>query len=695
MTTTIINGAGMVVSLGTDDRSKRVVPVTPEQIPQHLPIYFLFAQRGKGRALVDSTSRAAIFGDATFDERGLYFNHATLFCNETNAQANSHVIQRVLPTDAGPRANAILWLDILETTVDRYQRLPDGSIAVDELGDPTIISTTPGIKAKWVKTIRATVSDQETFGNKTQAQGDQTDPDTNAHSVRYPIFELEEYCEGADGNNTGFRLFAPTAANGASMPTKMMNQYQTYPYIFQVLSRPDANTSPKPVKTLTGETQVMFTFKQGVINPTTARSLGWDQIILQSYNQIDVPGYPDIFGRVNKMSVYYANIQTITALMYGYEADFIDANSDITEDPASAGLLNFVTGVSSQNIPYESYVFVDSQTSVRMSEYSNIMLEGGSDGTMSNEMYEAAVITEMARYADTTDVVQDLAGNPESYLYDSGFSLDGKFALAQFISIRKDTLTVLGCHTVGEPELTEAEEHSVAVSLRTRLQMYPESTYFGTPVMRAMIMGRSGLVRDSLFTKPVPLTFEINSKFSKYMGAGNGAWKSGSSPEGAPGNIISRMKNINITWTPENVRNQNWDVGLNWIQRYDRDSFIFPHYKTVYNDDTSVLNSMLTASAIAQLNKVGYACWLEYVGRSDLSGAQLCDRCNAFISQRVDGKFDNRFTIIPEATITDTDNLRGFSWTLPIKLGADNMRTVMTTYVEAYRKADLTTPTGA
>lgn len=60
---------------------------------------------------------------------------------------------------------------------------------------------------------------------------------------------------------------------------------------------------------------------------------------------------------------------------------------------------------------------------------------------------------------------------------------------------------VLGTHTVGDRELTASEEHSLAIALRTRLQMYPESDYFGTPVLRGMIVGRSGKLRNSQFTK--------------------------------------------------------------------------------------------------------------------------------------------------------------------------------------------------
>lgn len=695
MAQTIVNAAPMVVNLGTNDKSTVQVPIAAEQIPQHLPVFFLFTQRGAGRSLVDGNAANQIYGELSFDPRSDYYNHATAFFNEAIAQGNSCMLERLVPTDAGPKANAVLWLDVLETTVDRYQRNPDGSIALDEFGDPTIIGTAPGLKSKWVKTNRATVSDQENFGSETQAAGDQTDTNTSTQSVRYPIFEIEETGYGADGNNTGFRLWAPTATGGNSLPTKMMNQYQIYPYMFAVIERENENATPKLDPTIQGETSVMFTFKSGVVNPATEQALGWDVRIVNAYNQIDVPGYPDIYGRIGRFFVYEDNVDVVTQLMYQYESDFINSNSDITEDPASHGLMNFVTGVSSANVPYETYIFVDSVTSVRMSDSSNVYLEGGSDGTMSNEMFETLVNAAMDRYADVQDSVQDIAVNVESVIYDSGFSLDTKFKLAQFISVRKDTVVIMGTHTVDEPKLTESEEHSVAVSIRTRLQMFPESTYFGTGVTRAMIMGRSGVIRNSEYTKRVPATFELINKFSRYMGAGNGAWKSGSSPSAAPGSIVQRLKDLNITWISENVRNQNWDVGLNWVQHYNRSQYFIPAYKTVYADDTSVLNSIFAAFAIAQLNKVANACWREYSGVDYLSAAQLCDRCNAFVTSHVANKFDNRFIIIPEATVTDLDSLRGFSWTLPIKIGVDNMRTVMTTYVEAYRKADLSTETTA
>ena len=72
-----------------------------------------------------------------------------------------------------------------------------------------------------------------------------------------------------------------------------------------------------------------------------------------------------------------------------------------------------------------------------------------------------------------------------------------------------------------------------------------------------------------------------------------------------------------------------------------------------------------------------------------MTNAQLEEQVNLFVANLVKDKFDGKFVIQPNATVTELDNLRGYSWTLPIKIYANNMKTVMTTYVEAYRMTDL------
>ena len=136
------------------------------------------------------------------------------------------------------------------------------------------------------------------------------------------------------------------------------------------------------------------------------------------------------------------------------------------------------------------------------------------------------------------------------------------------------------------------------------------------------------------------------------------------------------------------MRNRNWDVGLNWVTRYDRTSYVFPAIKTVYGDDTSVLTSYLTACAIIQLNKIAHKAHRTFSGISGLTPAQFTKRVNDFVSEQVRGKFDDRFVIRPRAYFTSLDEVRNYSWTLPIDIWAAGMKTVMTTYVVARRIED-------
>lgn len=687
----IVNAAAMVIDYGTEDKSTKQLPREAELVPQHLPKFYIFAQKGPSTPeLVSGPERDQMYGAESFNYRGKYANHSTVFANLVNAEGNACMLQRVIPDDAGPESTIIAWLDVLPTTVDLYERNADGSITTDVLGDPIITGTGAGYKVKWVVTHHATKQALlDTYGQLTIQPGDQTDLATSTQSQRYPIFEMKVASQGEYGNLVGVRMWAPTIKSVAAMPTKMMTKEAAYPYFISLIRRPDAVSAPRVVQTLFGEQRVMVTFKPNVIDPLTDSRLYAGDVLISAYENLTDLRYPKLYGDFQNLHVYQSNIDLLLGLFHAAETPHIDSFSDFSAAATDKHLFNFVTGVSSYNVPYHSFVFVDATNSVRFSEYTNVYAAGGSDGTMTHASHALLVKNEVTRYLDPNDEVQELAVNVESTIYDTGFPLDTKYALCSFIAQRRDTFVILSTHDVEDRILTAAEEHSLAVALRTRLQMYPESDYFGTPVMRGMIVGRSARLRNSQYVKHLPLSAEIAIKSARYMGAGNGKWKNGSHFDGAPGSVVDYMYDINITWVPTSVRNRNWDIGLNWVQSFDRRSYFFPALKTVYDNDTSVLNSYFTAMAICQLNKVAHSAWRQFSGVSHLSNAQLVSRVNDFVTARTQGRFDSRFVIRPDAFMTDSDLLRGFSWTLPIKIWAANMKSVMTTYVQAYRMDDL------
>lgn len=678
----VVNAAPAVDDLGTSDISGAQVATVSKPAPQHLPKFYLWTQKGPDdlEQLLVGAERELIFGEATFQMGSAYANHATLFANKANELANACIIKRLVPPDAGPKSNLTLWLDVLPTMVDLYARNSDGSIKVNAMGDPTVIGTADGFKAKWVVTSRNTEGQE--LGGYTIQTGNQRDPITGATSERYPIFDFVVYSKGAYGNGLGIRFWTPNV-NTDTIPYSLMDQSKAFPYFFQIVDRPTPTSTAVVQKTLFGEQNIMTVFKPDVRDPVTSQELFIGTRVTGSYGNLTDPRYPVELPPFGGFHIYQQYVDQLVAAFHEKEIPFIDQFSDFSAEPGDAGLFNIISGMSTYGVPYYSFVFSNDDDAVTFTKFTDVTAAGGSDGTMNDTIFDEMVAAELVRYRDRKDPLMDLAYNIESFFYDSGYSMATKLAIPSFISQRHDTFAVLGTHTFGGPKLTESQEHASAVALRTRILNYPESSYFGTPAMRAMIMGCSGVIRNTPYR--VPATYEVLAKFAAYMGAANGEWKGTEKPDGNPGNVVESLTDLNMFFVPESVRNRFWDVGLNWIQRYDRETYFIPAYKTVYTDDTSVLTSAITVAAICTLNKIGHKAWRTFTGVSYLTNLQLCERVNDFVRNEVKNKFDNRFVIRPAAVMTDLDVNRNFSWTLPIGIGAPGMKTVQTLYVEADR----------
>lgn len=686
----IVNAAPMVYQLGIQDLSTTQLARQAEAIPQHCPKFFLFTKKGPtSPQLVVGDERIRMFGEESFDVRGIYANHATVFANLINAQGNSCMIQRVIPEDAGPAANITIWLDVLPTTVDVYERNSDGSIKRDSNDDPIVTGTADGYKVKFVRTFDSADVNLANFGAAKISAGDQVDSTTGTQSQRYPIFELKATARGAYGNNAGFRIWAPSTDNASSLPTEMMAKKRAYPYHFSMIERDDSTSSAEVVETQFGEQYTMVTLKPGVIDPSTDKQLYMGDVLIDSYQNVSDVRYPIVLGNFGTLVIYQNNLNTLLGLFHAKEKAYIDTNYDFSESADDIHLFNFISGTTSNAYPYHTYQFVDDTTSVRLTQYTDLYAAGGSDGTMNNDTHAALVIDAMDDYLNPDSELQDVAYHVESIMYDSGFPLAAKYALTKFISVRKDTSVALTTYTDGAEPLTASEEYSLAIALRTRLQNYPESDYYGTPVTRGIVVGCSGKLRNSQWTSRVPVLAEIAIKSAKYMGSGNGAWKNGSNFDGAPGSVLDYVYDVSIPWVPSTTRNKYWDAGLNWVGRYDRKNFFFPALKTVYDDDTSVLNSFFTMVVCCTLNKFAHAVWREHTGISGLTPAQFKDKVESFARGLVKDKFDGRYVIEPECVFTDMDTVRGYAWHFNWKLYSPNMYTVMTTTTKTYRISDL------
>jgi hypothetical protein len=690
-TAQIVNGAPMTIMQGTQDLSTQQVTPTPEQIPQHLPLIPLYTQKGPlTTELVSGADLQTIYGADSFDLRKKWANHATVLASTVNAQGNPIQVRRMQPADANPPASLRLSLDVLPTQVQQYERNTDGSFKTDGSGMKVPVTgngaTVPGFIAKWVLSQITYTQGVSDFGAATQKAGDQT-AGTSTTSTRFPILDVQVPSFGDYGNNCGLRLWAPTASSSTPANPNFIEDDLVYPFRVACVQRSASNATGKVVASIAGSQSLEVTFKPNTINVALDNQISIQDIFISAYQSLNDPsGAADIFGTFGQLHVYDANVAQLIAEFYAAEVPTINQFSDFTGADGEEWLFNFVSGVSSQGAPYSTFqIDAEGTDAAYLGESTTLWAAGGSDGTMNDALFADLVSDFMGIYADLTNPVQDMVLAPESIFWDSGYPLPAKKAIAQFISQRKDTFVALSTFSTLAPPLTAEEESSMAIALKAYLQQFPESDYFGTPTMRGMIVPGSGKLTGSQYTKPLPLTIELASKAAAYMGASNGKWKSGYAFDTTPGSEVDLFSDLNCVFWPAKVRNTDWTNGMVGVEAFERRKAYFPALKTIYDNDTSVLNSFFNAVAICKLEKIGDKARRTFSGDTKRTSAQLVKDINKFVSDSVSGIFDNRFTIVPTTTITGADAQRGYSWKLVIAIYAPNMKTVGTLAIQSYR----------
>lgn len=692
----IVNGAPMVRALGIHDLS--IPKRTPDKIsiPTHLPKCYFYAAEGPiTPQLTGGADMVSLYGADSFDMRKPYANHATVFIKEINATGNIMQMQRIKPVDAAPAANLRIYMDVLPTEIVQYSRNSDGSFTTDGTGAKVPLPGNvklPGFKVKFVALPIPLVGGESGFGLGTIITGDQTDAITSTQSERIPFLDIAVNHFGSYGNNVALRMWAPTSLSDTPVDTRLIASDKVYPIRMAVARRIDERKTAKVVSTLRAEQYIDACLKPGVVDDSTDADMYAGKVFVPAWQDLDSPGVTPSFGPIGRFHLYDNNIRTYLNDFYDAEYAAMTPTADFTGADDEQFIFNVISAMTSSGVPYSTFELLSTGlNTVRLTESTNLFCVGGSDGTMNDADFAVSVTEEVSEYGNLNSPLQDTARYPESIIYDSGFPLETKKAMTAFIARRKDLAVVLSTHDVNGPALTASQESSLAISLKARCQLYPDSQYFGTGVVRAVIVGRSGVAFNTMYDKRLPLTLEIAKKAALYMGASNGIWKSEFNFDHAPASKVEMFKDINVTFTPAAAKNKDWANGLNWVDYYDHLSLYFPAIRTVYDNDTSVLTSFFTMMCAVELTKVGYRSHRAFSGVSSYTNLQLIERVNTFIVENTIGRFDNRFVITPDTYFTQADRERGYSWTTPIKMYAPNMKTVSTLIVEAYRLDDLTT----
>ena len=109
-----VNASPKIVFRGTEDNSTRTVLPERDPLPQHLPLFYIFAQKGSTKRIVTAPAKlVSLYGAASFELDEKYYNHQTRFLSLVSGTGNTVMVQRLVPEDA-KKANAIVYLNIIK-----------------------------------------------------------------------------------------------------------------------------------------------------------------------------------------------------------------------------------------------------------------------------------------------------------------------------------------------------------------------------------------------------------------------------------------------------------------------------------------------------------------------------------------------------------------------------------------------------
>ena len=709
MDTNIINAAPAIYNLGTKDESIKGAPPRPIIIGKHIPLVFTFAAGGPvDKQIIDPGRLIPLYRKETFDPKYPFRTHQTRLIERVAGAGSTIAIKRVIPDDNDTIANVTIYVDYVKDTVNVYKRHDDGSIAKDDNGDPIVDKTHDGYK--FIVIAEYNDDDNTTpMGSKKDKTGHLKNKNGDS-STMVPVMEFRGKFKGSAYNNIGFTLNLPSKD---VMNTALKDTNLALPWVFSKYKRPNSTSTGVLEKNIMGSVGSQFILKKNAIDPISNKDIELKTVMELWYNLTN-PLVPVIFPDFEEPYVYYDNLKTVQNDLLSQEKDYY--NTDVTtveghdvntlewldflpdvDIDKQEGLINAFTAMSVKRVPAFTYYYTDEEVTLKDNEKeiyfgkgTPVYLGKGKDGTLTMDEFEKQVQKYMAKYVDNNSEVMDVALNMENVLYDSGFTLDTKKVLSNFITIRKDTILALGTRidNLGRNKWDTLDtQRSIGLVLKARLGLAPESTFFGTPVTRAFIIVGSGLDSLDAANKRYSLVLDIATKAARMMSGIS--WKETELFDTGEKDVILEFTEIEPKFIPQGVKPVLWNIGLIWPQPYSGNMYTFPQLQSVYDNDMSTLNNIFTGFALTIVNKVADAAHRKYSGAVSMSPAEIMFAVTDYMEKELKDKFADLYKFKVNTKITNFDKIRGYSWTTATEIGGEIMKTVMTHYIIAKRKEDM------
>ncbi|HHE2596540.1 TPA: hypothetical protein ACO4GF_005023 [Escherichia coli] len=660
-------------------------PVTaPEITPIHLPYVFIQGGRGKeDTLLLTGDALSTVYGEDMLNYRSKYASPATLIARQAASTGSAIFTKRLVAPDA-TAARIRIGVEVVADKLVVYQRNADGSFVKDTLGNkiPDGDKTVDGLKMRWVVNHDKDAVVPNAFGKDEVVLGQLTATD-GAQSNYYPILDGLVSWRGAEGDNIGIRLEAPTALSSNPTRTDIIERIGAFLYRIQFVERKSSRTAPTVIRTISGMEQETFALQEGVIQPDDETDLSFGKVVVDAYEYNETGNTP-IFAPMDQMHLYQKNIDEIVKKLYESESK---VNNDLLTDVEFVeGQMNIFTGVDYNGIPYQTIEVLDAdQGGAIFDGTSTFYAIDGSDGDVNWDTFDALAKQQFESFGNMGEDLEDMAFYPFSIVYDIGYKVDTKKAMANVLSLRPDVMIIASTHTWKGVELNVDEESSMGAMLRNYYRLHPESVLYNTPACRAAVFMQYGESIEAPSLGKVPLTLEVANKLATYMGASDGVIR-GTRIDNNPGNVVTTMRKINKTYRNATVRDRDWENGLNYVQTYNRNSNFFPAWGTIYNNDRSVWRSLINVIIGCDLTRVCYRLWAETTGTTGMDETLFLKLMGERFLEYTTGRYNDHVTVKGRFYLDKEDGYNGFSYHGDISLIGDPGMTVGTFTITGLRR---------
>lgn len=713
--------SGKVDNNGIDDRSIPDYAVSQPSSPKHVPVVHVITPIGKlasqyGTQWINIADFAAYFGDIS-DDKTPFYNPISRQLAAMVAGGQSTIGVRRLAAN-NEMARVSLSAFVQKVTQQDYERDLAGNFKRDAQGNkiPTgssyeglDITIKPDPTAA---TLAVGGLKRRTIAGTPANGGTPAVPDTEV----FPI--CEGLCGvGDDYNRNGLRMGVVNDTLTYRSITDFVKATGVFPFSLQMFTdAPDGTRTFAKVPTDRRQT-VPFTLFDTVNNKVryglkNAFSLFTGMNANRKVNPTPAP--------FNDLVVYEDNIATLCQAMYAFEKP---VNTSLVEVSSLAyQQMNPFTCTNHTGAPYyaitcsstvvwdltgavkatggvAAYLDKDGKVPAAATPYIpddpfGILTDVVFPITKSQawEVTNALIASDLTEYLASLET-KNYTRNRQSSFYDVGFTQKVKDLAAQLLASRRDIQVFLDA-TVwnqGKPnDLTEL--YSRASQLSTTLQLYPESTKWGTPSCR----GSVNLIEAKITGEATGGYFSMNIEhaylYAKFGGNAAGTLSAANMPSKGDNRILTLMHSPNIEFEEDYVNADNLTAGCISLRPYDSDRLFRAAMPTVYPNIDSVLKDADNVFEAICIEKILQDVWNTVCGDNSMSAsdyvAAVKDRGERRIRDEMGG-------IVKGVVVSPTYNetVQGGRAVMNTTVSAyfNKAKYMMTLDLLAYNEEDLTT----